>query len=64
MTPQEKQAARIVIRTMSDDELRHESKKMWKLASFAQGMADRIESELRRRRKKLRMAMTQNNGEK
>lgn len=55
------QALRIAIRQLSDDELAHEAKVMRSRAAFAQGMADRMESELTKRRRARRQAM--NRGE-
>lgn len=50
------QALRIAIRQLTDDELRHEEKVMRSKSSFFQGMADRMRSELNRRRRKRRNA--------
>lgn len=57
----QRQARRIAVRAMSDDELVHEAKQMRKRASFAQGMADRMERELSRRRRIRRQAIAQQN---
>ncbi len=53
---------RIVIRNLNDDELRHESKKMWTLASYAHGMATKIDQELKRRKKVRRLAIQESRG--
>jgi hypothetical protein len=45
------QALRIAIRQLTDDELKHETKVMRRRAHFAQGMADRMDSEIRRRKR-------------
>lgn len=55
-TPTEPAAIRIAIRALSDDELSHEAKVMRQKASYAQGMADRLAREIKRRRNVRRRA--------
>lgn len=59
--PTEPAAIRIAIRALSDDELAHEAKVMRQKASYAQGMASRLDREIKRRRNSLRRAVTKAN---
>jgi hypothetical protein len=56
-----KATERIVIRSLSDGELAHEARAMRKAASYAQGMADKLEREINRRRRLVRQAITKAN---
>lgn len=56
-TTSDAQALRIAIRQLSDDELAHEAKAMRQKASYAKGMADKLEREIKRRRNSLRRAI-------
>lgn len=56
-TTSDAQALRIAIRQLTDDELIHEAKVMRGRVAFAQGMADRMEGELNRRRRARRKAI-------
>lgn len=57
----QREARRIAVRAMSDEELVHESKQMRRRAAFAQGMADRMDSELNKRRRARRQAINEAN---
>ena len=59
--PTEPAAIRIAIRALSDDELAHEAKVMRQKARYAQGMADRLAREIKRRRNAVRRALNQAN---
>jgi len=59
--PTDAQALRIAIRQLTDAELAHEAKVMRSRAYFAQGMADRMESELNKRRRARRQATNEAN---
>jgi hypothetical protein len=60
-TTSDAQALRIAIRQLTDAELAHEAKVMRSRAYFAQGMADRMESELNKRRRARRQATNEAN---
>jgi hypothetical protein len=55
--PTEPAAIRIAVRALTDDELAHEAKVMRQKASYSQGMAVRLEREMKRRRNARRRAM-------
>ena len=56
-----KAAERIAIRALSDAELAHEAKAMKRKASYAQGMAAKLEREIKRRRRLMREALNEAN---
>ncbi|MET3654068.1 hypothetical protein [Dyella japonica] len=60
-TPTEPAAIRIAVRALTNDELEHEAKVMRQRATYAQGMADRLEREQKRRRNLLRRAIKEAN---
>ncbi|WP_458788954.1 hypothetical protein [Dyella jiangningensis] len=57
----DKEAERIAIRLLSDAELAHEAKTMRRKASYAQGMADKLDREIKRRRRAKRQAINEAN---
>ena len=56
-----KAAERIAIRALTDTELAHEAKTMRRKASYAQGMAAKLEREIKRRRRRAREAINEAN---
>ena len=56
-----KAAERIAIRALTDAELAHEAKTMRRKASYAQGMAAKLEREIKRRRRRAREAINEAN---
>lgn len=56
-----KAAERIAIRALSDTELAYEAKAMKRKASYAQGMAAKLEREIKRRRRLMREALNEAN---